>query len=89
MGRDGTLADIEPDSPAAGRVFAKTGTGASSTNVHKAMAGYLVLPDGRLVAFAEFMHKPVASLAEAMAAQQHAGAAQGEIVTAVHESLTS
>lgn len=89
MGRDGTLADIEPDSPAAGRVFAKTGTGASSTNVHKAMTGYLVLPDGRLVVFAEFMHQPVASLAEAMAAQQRAGAAQGEIVTAVHDSLTS
>jgi hypothetical protein len=35
------------------------------------------------------MHKPVASLAEAMVAQQRAGAAQGEIVTAVYESLTS
>jgi serine-type D-Ala-D-Ala carboxypeptidase/endopeptidase (penicillin-binding protein 4) len=88
MGRDGTLADIVPDSPAAGRVFAKTGTGASRTTVHKAMTGYLVLPDRTLVVFAEFMNQPVTSLDEAMVVQGRAGTAQGEIVTAVYESLT-
>jgi len=88
MGRDGTLADVVPDSPAAGRVFAKTGTGATRTRLHKAMAGYLVLPDGTSVVFAEFMDQPVGSLSEAMALQELAGIAQGDIVTAVHESLT-
>ncbi|WP_460402774.1 D-alanyl-D-alanine carboxypeptidase/D-alanyl-D-alanine endopeptidase [Actinophytocola sediminis] len=89
MGRDGTLADILPDSPAAGRVFAKTGTGSLGTSLHKAMAGYVVLPDGRLVVFAEFLDQPVASVEEAMALQQTAGIAQGEIVTAVYESLAN
>jgi PBP4 family serine-type D-alanyl-D-alanine carboxypeptidase len=88
MGRDGTLTDIEPDSPAAGRVYAKTGTGATSTALHKAMAGYIVLPDGTLVVFAQFMNQAVQSVEEAFALQERAGAAQGEIVTAVYESLT-
>ncbi|OLF10851.1 D-alanyl-D-alanine carboxypeptidase/D-alanyl-D-alanine-endopeptidase [Actinophytocola xanthii] len=87
LGRDGTLADVVPDSPAAGRVFAKTGTGVSRTRVHKAMTGYLVLPDGTLVVFAEFMNQPVTSHTEAMLVQQRAGTAQGEIVTAVYETL--
>ncbi|HEV2778424.1 MAG TPA: D-alanyl-D-alanine carboxypeptidase/D-alanyl-D-alanine-endopeptidase [Actinophytocola sp.] len=89
MGRDGTLTDVEPDSPAAGRVFAKTGTAASGAAVHKAMAGYIVLPGGTLVVFAEFMNQAVRSLDEAFAVQARAGAAQGEIVTAVYESLTT
>ena len=47
MGRDGTLWDIQPDSPAAGRVMAKTGT-LSIEDLHrnvlftcKGLAGYL------------------------------------------------
>ncbi|HWO63235.1 MAG TPA: D-alanyl-D-alanine carboxypeptidase/D-alanyl-D-alanine-endopeptidase [Umezawaea sp.] len=88
MGRDGTLSDVVPDSPAAGRVFAKTGTGVTGTRLHKAMTGYLVLPDGTVVVFAEFTDQPVGSLAEAMALQKVVGTAQGDIVTAVHDSLT-
>ncbi|WP_143268887.1 D-alanyl-D-alanine carboxypeptidase/D-alanyl-D-alanine endopeptidase [Amycolatopsis vastitatis] len=87
MGRDGTLADVLPNSPAAGRVFAKTGTGGTSTGLYKAMAGYLCLPDGTLVVFAEFMEKPVSSPEEAFALEGRVGVAQGEIVTAVYESL--
>lgn len=87
LGRDGTLSDVTPDSPAAGRVFAKTGTGGTSTGLYKALAGYLVLPDGRLVVFAEFLARPVGSVEEAFALQAHAGVAQADIVTAVYESL--
>ena len=88
MGRDGTLTDVESNSPAAGHVYAKTGTGATSTALHKAMAGYIVLPDATLVLFAQFMNQAVRSTEEAFALQERAGAAQGEIVTAVYESLT-
>lgn len=89
MGRDGTLADVGARSPAAGRVYAKTGTGGTSTRLHKAMVGYIVLPDARLVVFAELMDKAVGSVEEAFALQERAGAAQADIVTAVYESLTS
>jgi D-alanyl-D-alanine carboxypeptidase/D-alanyl-D-alanine-endopeptidase (penicillin-binding protein 4) len=88
LGRDGTLTDTTPDSPAAGRTFAKTGTGFLGTEFHKALAGYLVLPDGRLVVFSQLMDMTVGSAAEAMALQQSAGVAQADIVTAVYESLT-
>jgi PBP4 family serine-type D-alanyl-D-alanine carboxypeptidase len=88
LGRDGTLADVTPDSPAAGHVYAKTGTGGTGTKLYKAMAGYLFLPDGRPVVFAEFLDRNVGSLAEAMALQARAGELQAEIVTAVYESLT-
>jgi D-alanyl-D-alanine carboxypeptidase/D-alanyl-D-alanine-endopeptidase (penicillin-binding protein 4) len=87
MGRDGTLVDVLPDSPAAGHVFAKTGSGVTATRVHKALAGYLVLPDRRLVAFAECMNQPVSSLSEAMELQRVVELAQGEIAAAVYESL--
>jgi D-alanyl-D-alanine carboxypeptidase/D-alanyl-D-alanine-endopeptidase (penicillin-binding protein 4) len=88
MGRDGTIAHVLPDSPAAGRVFAKTGTAGMGTTLHKAMAGYLVLPDGRLVVFAQFMNQSVGSNAEAFALQPVVEVAQGEIANAVYESLT-
>lgn len=88
LGRDGTLADVAPDSPVAGRVHAKTGTGGTGTKLYKALAGYLFLPDGRLVVFAEFLDRNVGSLAEAMALQASAGELQADIVTAVYESLT-
>lgn len=89
LGRDGTLTDVVPDSPAAGHVFAKTGTGGTRDRLYKALAGYAVLPDGRQLVFAEFMEKPVSSSAEAFALQARAGTALGEIVTAVYESLRS
>ncbi|WIX90359.1 D-alanyl-D-alanine carboxypeptidase/D-alanyl-D-alanine-endopeptidase [Amycolatopsis sp. DG1A-15b] len=88
LGRDGTLTDTTPGSPAAGRTFAKTGTGFLGTELHKALAGYLVLPDGRLVVFSQLMDMTVGSAAEAMALQDRAGVAQADVVTAVYESLT-
>ncbi len=88
MGRDGSIAHVLPDSPAAGRVFAKTGTASMGDVLHKALAGYIVLPDGRLVMFAQFMNKSVGSVDEAMALQSVVETAQGEIAAAVYESLT-
>ncbi len=58
-GKDGSLADVQPDSPAAGHVYAKTGTSMGGPNgvgmVRKALAGYVELPGDRLVAFAGFV----------------------------------
>ncbi|MFC3448499.1 D-alanyl-D-alanine carboxypeptidase/D-alanyl-D-alanine endopeptidase [Amycolatopsis speibonae] len=88
MGRDGSIAHVLPDSPAAGRVFAKTGTASMGDVLHKALAGYVVLPDGRLVLFAQFMNKTVGSVDEAMALQTVVETAQGEIAAAVYASLT-
>ncbi|MEO3804558.1 D-alanyl-D-alanine carboxypeptidase/D-alanyl-D-alanine-endopeptidase [Nonomuraea sp. B1E8] len=59
MGKDGSLADVQPDSPAAGHVYAKTGTSMGGPSgagmVRKALAGYVELPGARLVAFAGFV----------------------------------
>jgi D-alanyl-D-alanine carboxypeptidase/D-alanyl-D-alanine-endopeptidase (penicillin-binding protein 4) len=93
LGRDGTLTDVAPGSPAAGHVYAKTGTaggagaGGAGAKLYKALAGYVFLPDGRMVVFAEFLEQAVASVGEAMALQDKAGATQADIVTAVYESL--
>lgn len=62
LGIDGDLAPVQAGSPAAGHVHAKTGggfsqqpLGASGNNAARALAGYLVLPDGRLTLFAGFV----------------------------------
>ena len=58
MGRDGSLAMVQPDSPAAGHVQAKTGTLAGNDLLNsranlgsKALAGYIETSNGRLKAF--------------------------------------
>ena len=62
MGKDGTLWDIQPDSPAAGHVYAKTGTLGRSDLLHhslmitgKGIAGYIDRKDGRRLAFAAYL----------------------------------
>ena len=89
MGKDGSLAGIEVSSPAAGHVYAKTGTGitgsASSPVLDAALAGFIQLPDRRWMAFAEFMNMAISSPADAMAAGNVADGAMGQIATAVHE----
>jgi D-alanyl-D-alanine carboxypeptidase/D-alanyl-D-alanine-endopeptidase (penicillin-binding protein 4) len=93
MGRDGTLAGNQPDSPAAGHVYAKTGTAVSGSasggpaNVHKALAGFIELPDGRWLTFAQFMRAETTSGAARTLADQ-AQEAMAEIVTAVYEELS-
>jgi D-alanyl-D-alanine carboxypeptidase/D-alanyl-D-alanine-endopeptidase (penicillin-binding protein 4) len=63
LGRDGTLWDIQKTSPAAGRVFAKTGTFSQSDRLNhsltltaKALAGYTTTPSGERVAFAIYIN---------------------------------
>jgi D-alanyl-D-alanine carboxypeptidase/D-alanyl-D-alanine-endopeptidase (penicillin-binding protein 4) len=62
MGKDGTLWDIQPDSPAAGHVYAKTGTLGYSDLLNrtlmitgKGIAGYIDRKDGRRLAFAAYL----------------------------------
>jgi D-alanyl-D-alanine carboxypeptidase/D-alanyl-D-alanine-endopeptidase (penicillin-binding protein 4) len=93
MGRDGTLARNQPASPAAGHVYAKTGTGVmysptGGAMVNKALAGYIELPDGRWLTFAQFMRQETA-LDAAMGLADQAQEAMAEIATAVYETLRS
>ena len=62
LGKDGTLWDIQTDSPAAGHVHAKTGTLGRSDLLHhalmitgKGIAGYIDRKDGRRLAFAAYL----------------------------------
>jgi PBP4 family serine-type D-alanyl-D-alanine carboxypeptidase len=61
MGVDGTLAEIQTDAPARGKVFAKTGTGGGDdllnggNLVTKGLAGYLTTARGRHLAFAFYI----------------------------------
>jgi N-acyl-D-amino-acid deacylase len=91
LGRDGTLAKIGVDSPAAGHVFAKTGTYASYNALNKTMmldgkglAGYMATSDGRHLAFAIYANRVSLPLDDPEAPQKIVGAALGEIATAIY-----
>ena len=63
LGRDGTLADIQVESPAAGQVHGKTGTFGDDDLLNrgqmvtaKGLAGYFTRPDGRHFAFAVYIN---------------------------------
>ncbi len=91
LGRDGTLADIQPDSPAAGHVFAKTGTFGSVDMLNnrlmlngKGLAGYMSTPDGRHLAFALYVNHVSLPLDKPDATQATAGQALGEIAAAAY-----
>ncbi|GIJ63878.1 D-alanyl-D-alanine carboxypeptidase/D-alanyl-D-alanine endopeptidase [Virgisporangium aurantiacum] len=92
MGRDGTLAGNQPDSPAAGHVYAKTGTAAMGNpsggpvTLHKALAGFIELPNGRWLTFAQFMHTETAPDA-AMTLAGRVQEAMAEIAVAVYEEF--
>lgn len=64
LGVDGSLAIVQPDSPAAGKVFAKTGTLVGGDEVNgrarlstKALGGVMETESGRNVAFAIIMNQ--------------------------------
>jgi len=92
LGKDGTLAKIQPSSPGAGHVFAKTGTLGSDDKLGgrmmlngKGLAGYVVTKDGKKLAFAAYVNH--LSLApDPDAAQQVAGQALGEIAAAAYDA---
>lgn len=63
LGVDGSLAEVAPDSPAAGHVFAKTGTVAGPDYLNnrifltaQTLAGYIDAADGRQLTFSLFMN---------------------------------
>jgi D-alanyl-D-alanine carboxypeptidase/D-alanyl-D-alanine-endopeptidase (penicillin-binding protein 4) len=90
LGRDGTLAGIQRDSPAAGRVFAKTGTFDSFDLLNmqimlvgKGLAGYTTTPSGQHLAFAIYLNH-VALQDDPDTLQTIAGEALGVIASAVY-----
>ncbi|MGA9565149.1 MAG: D-alanyl-D-alanine carboxypeptidase/D-alanyl-D-alanine-endopeptidase [Candidatus Korobacteraceae bacterium] len=93
LGKDGTLAKIQVSSPAAGHVFAKTGTFGSDDRLNarqmlngKGLAGYLITKSGRTVAFAGYVNH-TALPDDPDAAQNVAGQALSEIAAAAYETM--
>ena len=90
LGKDGTLVDIQKDSPGAGHVFAKTGTfsdhdllnGGHTILTGKGLAGYTTTPDGRRLAFAFYINN--AELPDDSSVSQMAGQALGEMASALY-----
>lgn len=89
LGRDGSLWNIQVNSPAAGHVLAKTGTFTAPDLLNnnlmligKGLAGYITTADGRHLAFAAYLNH--ASVAET--GIETAGQALGEIAAAIYSS---
>jgi PBP4 family serine-type D-alanyl-D-alanine carboxypeptidase len=88
LGKDGTLAKIQVQNPAAGHVFAKTGTFGSEDRLNgrmmlngKGLAGYVQTKSGKMVAFAAYVNHTSLG-ADPDLAQKVAGQALGEIAAA-------
>ncbi len=93
LGRDGTLSHIHVNSPAAGHVFAKTGTNGVYDALNKKMmvtgkglVGYMETTSGEHLAFAGFINMVSVPLEDAEAAQKTAGQALGEIAAAAYDA---
>ncbi len=93
LGRDGTLADIEVNSPAAGHVHAKTGTfeiyDALNKNLMvtgKGFAGYMETASGQHLVLALYANMVSVPLEDPNAAQTIVGAALAEIAAAAYDS---
>src|SRR5215472_7260278 len=92
LGKDGTLAKIQVDSPGAGHVFAKTGTFGSEDKLNsklmlngKGLVGYVITKDNKKLAFAAYVNH-VALPPDMEAAQTIAGQALGEIAAAAYDA---
>jgi PBP4 family serine-type D-alanyl-D-alanine carboxypeptidase len=91
LGKDGTLAKIQVDNPAAGHVFAKTGTFGSEDKLNsrtmlngKGLAGYVMTKSGKPLAFAAYVNHTSLSSDPDMA-QKVAGQALGEIAASAYD----
>ena len=91
LGKDGTLVDIQKQSPAVGQVFAKTGTygGRDLLNVGhmltgKGLAGYTTAVDGRHLAFAFYVNHVELKQPSSISDSAMAGQALGELAAAAH-----
>ncbi len=90
LGKDGTLVDIQPQSPGVGHVFAKTGTysdgdllnGGHTILTGKGLAGYTVTADGRKLAFAFYINN--VELPDDSSVSKMAGQALGEMASALY-----
>jgi N-acyl-D-amino-acid deacylase len=92
LGKDGTLAKIQVNSPGAGHVFAKTGTFGSEDKLNskmmlngKGLAGYVITKEGKKLAFAAYVNH-VSLNPDPDAAQEVAGQALGEIAAAAYDA---
>ncbi|GAA4959382.1 D-alanyl-D-alanine carboxypeptidase [Nonomuraea thailandensis] len=92
LGKDGSLTDVQPDSPAAGHIHAKTGTSQGGANgagmVRKALAGYVGLPNGRMLTFAAFVSMPANGEQEQREVADLTGQALGEIAACAYTVLS-
>jgi PBP4 family serine-type D-alanyl-D-alanine carboxypeptidase len=93
LGRDGTLFDIQPDSSAAGKVHAKTGTFGAYDPLNrrllvtaKGLAGYMTTAGGQHVAFAIYINN-VSVLPDSDDVKRIAGQTVGEIAAVAYESV--
>jgi PBP4 family serine-type D-alanyl-D-alanine carboxypeptidase len=92
LGRDGTLAKIQTQSPAAGHVFAKTGTFVTGDALNrnllvagKGLAGYLTTADGRHLVIAAYFNNVSVSDDKGV---ELVGLALGEIAAVAYDSST-
>src|SRR5258708_6717075 len=92
LGKDGTLAKIQTNSPGAGHVFAKTGTFGSEDRLGgktmlngKGLAGYIFTKDGKRLAFAAYVNH-VSLRQDPDAPQEAAGQALEEIGAAAYDA---
>jgi D-alanyl-D-alanine carboxypeptidase/D-alanyl-D-alanine-endopeptidase (penicillin-binding protein 4) len=90
MGRDGTLWNIQPQSAAAGRIAAKTGTLSIDDRLRetvlfpsKALAGYVTTASGRHLAFTIYLN----NFQRARRSEVDPGQALGELAAAIYRSL--
>lgn len=95
LGKDGSLFNIQTDSPAAGHVFAKTGTmgGGNALNPGggviegKGLAGFIDAKDGKRLIFAAYINfVPLATMEES--STRMVGQAVGEIAAAAYDSFS-
>jgi D-alanyl-D-alanine carboxypeptidase/D-alanyl-D-alanine-endopeptidase (penicillin-binding protein 4) len=93
LGRDGTLWNIQSDAPAAGHVFAKTGTLAGYDALNrkmlvtaKALGGYMTTPSGRRYALSVYVNNVAVPL-DQDAITRIAGQALGEVVSVAYSTL--
>ena len=92
LGRDGTLWNIQPSSPAVGHVFAKTGTFGVSDPLNrrvfvtgKGLAGYITTKDNRHLAFTVYVNN-VSVPTDPAAITAVVGQALGEIAAAAYDA---
>lgn len=92
LGKDGTLAHIQEQSPAAGHVFAKTGTWTEDDPLNqkhmvvgKGLAGYITTAHGEHLAFAVYAGN-VAVSTDPDAVRKVAGQVVGELAAAAYDT---